>query len=150
MLYLFQICMYITLLGMFCINFRASHGLPLRNLLPKSQKILRGTPQHGLLGPAVGEGVKHGAVARESGVEGYSPLVHQGCWDHGTKSLWWAGSHQSTVDLQKGPQSQNGPTSASNPMPIKIFFLGPFPTYNSLGCGSHSPIYHWSYPWSSL
>ena len=47
-----------------------SHGLPVRSLLPQTQKILRGTPQHGLLGPVVGEGIKHGAVARESRVEG--------------------------------------------------------------------------------
>ena len=85
----------------------------------------------------VGSRVIHPRCARDAG-------------DHGTKSPWWARRHQSMVDLQKGPWSQNGPTSPSYPMPIKIFFLGPFPTYKSLGCRSHSPIYQWSYPWSSL
>ena len=74
--------------------------------------------------------------------------------DHGTKSsccpLWWTRRHQSAVDLQKGPWSQNGPTSPSYPVPIRIFFPGPFPTYKSLGCRSHSPIYQWSYHWSPL
>ena len=83
-----------------------------------------------------------------------SRVIHPRCnrdvGDHGTKSPWWARRHQSKVDLQKGPWSQNGSTSPSNPVPIKIFFPGPFPTYKSLGCGSHSPIYHWSYPWSLL
>ena len=87
-----------------------------------------------------------------------SRVIHPRCTrdvgDHGTKSSccapWQTRRHQSVVDLQKGPWSQNGPTSPFYPVPIKIFFLGPFPTYKSLGCGSYSPIYQWSYPWSPL
>ena len=65
-------------------------------------------------------------------------------------TLWQTRRHQPVVDLQKGPWCQNGPTSPSYPVSIKVFLPGPFPTDKSLRYGSHSPIYQWSYPWSPL